>query len=102
MLSKLAAAGACAAVVATFKTAPGVFNTDLNLKALCQEELSSAASSRRSIVPLPGTAMPQIWMTYEELAECWIAQWWKRVSGLILSASIGKSAATEKSVQQIR
>ena len=68
MLSKLAAAGACAAVVATFKTAPGVFNTDLNLKALCQEELSSAASSRRSIVPLPGTAMPQIWMTYEELA----------------------------------
>jgi hypothetical protein len=33
----LAAAGACAAGVATFKTAPDVFNTNLNLRACAKK-----------------------------------------------------------------
>jgi hypothetical protein len=41
---------------------------NLNLKRFCQEELSPDASGRRLIEILQRIAMPQIWMTYEELA----------------------------------
>jgi hypothetical protein len=42
--------------------------TNRNLKGLCQEQPSSASTGRGLAKILQGIPMPQIWMTYEELA----------------------------------